>query len=229
MASIVIDLTLQGENIIKELSFMALDGDSSFILEHYVFKPPSNEGSYNCYRSRINRQHIHGLSWDSGDLNYELVPEILSKAVKNVKFVFTKGHEKCVILKRILPDKKHVLDLLQFGCPRISILLVSTEFGWPCSYHREAGSSYRNTCSMLKTRALASWLQDNEAQVNLFDTNPRLSTFNGVKMTVDPLTLARRGFFRNTFQKNSICCVFCEKSLLTSNYCEHDCMNWNGC
>lgn len=227
MSSVVIDLTLQCEKMIKEMSIIAHDGPSSFILKHYVFLPPThlNKG----FQSRFNREHIHGLPWNSGNTSYERIPEILREATENIKFIFTKGLDKCVLLKELLPNNRLVLDLMQFGCPKISTLLDSSHQGKPCLNHQEAARShYYNSCSMVKVQALSTWLFDHQLDANLFDTAPRVSTFKGIKINVDPLTLAKHGFFRNSFEKDSVCCVFCEKTLKTCNYCIHDCIGWYG-
>lgn len=136
--------------------------------------------------------------------------------------------DKCIILKDYLPKSKHVFDLLQFGCPKLSTLLDSPHIGKPCLDHQNVGDQYNLSCSMVKVRALSTWVTDHESNVNLFDTAPRLSTFKGIKMNIDPLTLAKHGYFRIASEKDSICCVFCEKIFQTCNYYIHDCMGWFG-
>lgn len=230
MSSAIIDVTLQCEKIIKELSIIAHDGPSSFILKHYVFLPPTDVISNNSIivQSRYNQEHIHGLSWNCGNTPYARIPEILKEETENIKFVYSKGVEKCRILRELLPGNRHVNDLMIFGCPNISTLLEAKTTSSPCLDHQNAGSGFAKSCSMVKILALSDWLLENQLQANLFDTAPRLATFRGVNTSMDPMMLAKRGFYRNSFEKRSVCCVFCEKSFDCSYHSlgTHDCMGW---
>ena len=211
MSSAIIDLTLQCDRVIKEMSIIAHDGPSAFILKHYVFLPPTTLNKGDTFQSRYCRMNIHGLAWEDGNTPYNKIPEILQDATKGIKFLYAKGLEKCAILREFLPNNRMIHDLGQFNCPKLTALHGSSSsspsLGNPCSTHEKAGQLYYSSCSMVKLQALSNWFSSNKMQTNLLDTVPRLLTFKGTKMSIDPSVLVKRGFYRNPFCKDSICCV----------------------
>ena len=81
----------------------------------------------------MNTNHLHGIAWSSGKLDYEkLFAVFYDIKVMNAE-VFAKGLEKCRLLTTFLGQNVENLD--DYGCPKLQDL-VKTISLWNCSSYR---------------------------------------------------------------------------------------------
>lgn len=219
---VLIDITLLSNRIVKELTVIDL---SSGFTTHEVFKSPYIFNGEESYQSIYARNYIHGLSAESGSKEFCQLESILRQSVKNARFIFLKGTEKCQIVQSLLRDGSHIIiELGLFGCPKLPSLLSSTELISPCYEHSLIDTSYHQACSLVKGAALRKWINQNEHRVNLFDTIPRIATFGMAKYVNDKLQLAKNGFVRCTRLKSGLQCVYCQTVLSEFEHPTHRCM-----
>ena len=115
---IVLDIELTEINIIKELG-LYIDGS----LQGFSFCP-AKTCKPNKQTTR-NTNHLHGIAWSSGKLDYEKLFAVFYDIKMMNGEVFAKGLEKCRLLTRLLGQNVENLD--DYGCPKIQDL-VKTEF-----------------------------------------------------------------------------------------------------
>ena len=95
MSLIVLDIELTEKNVIKELGLF-IDGS----VQGFSFCPPKTFKPNK--QTTWNTNHLHGISWSSGKLEYEkLFAVFYDIKVMNAE-VFAKGFEKCILLSRLL-------------------------------------------------------------------------------------------------------------------------------
>ena len=123
MSRIVLDIELTEENIIKELG-LSIDGS----VQGFSFCPPK---TFKPNKQTIwNTNHLHGIAWSSGKLDYEkLFAVFYDIKVMNAE-VFAKGLEKCRLLTTF--PGQNVENLNDYGCPKNQDL-VKTDSLWNCS------------------------------------------------------------------------------------------------
>ena len=123
MSLIVLDIKLTEKNVIKELGLL-IDGS----VQVFSFCPPKTFKPNK--QTTWNTNHLHGVAWSSGKLEYEkLFAVIYDIKVINAE-VFAKGFEKCRLLTRLLGHNVENLD--DYGCPKIQDLLGEgkTDSSW---------------------------------------------------------------------------------------------------
>ena len=126
MSSIVLDIELTEKNVIKELGLF-IDGS----VQGFSFCPPK---TFKPNKQTIwNTNHLHGIVWSSGKLEYEkLFAVFYDIKVMNAE-VFAKGFERCRLLTRLLGQNVEILD--EYGCPKIQDLAGEGKVNssWICS------------------------------------------------------------------------------------------------
>ena len=146
MSLIVLDIELTEKNIIKELGLI-IDGSRQGL----SFCPPKSikPNKQTCW----NTEHLHGIAWSSGKLDYgKLFAIFYDMKVMNAE-VFAKGLEKCRLLSRI--HGQNVENLNDNGCPKIQDL-VKTDSSWICSsYHFRHKT--RLHCAERKAKVYGEW------------------------------------------------------------------------
>ena len=77
--------------------------------------------------------HLHGIAWSSGKLEYEKLSAVLSDIKVMNPEVFAKGLEKCRLLTRLLGQNVENLD--DYGCPKIQDFVGEgkANSSWICS------------------------------------------------------------------------------------------------
>ena len=146
MSSIVLDLELTEKNIIKELGLF-IDGS----VQGFSFCPPK---IFTPNKQTIwNTNHLHGIEWSSGKLDYEkLFAVFYDKKVMNAE-VFAKGLEKCRLLTAFLGQNVENWD--EHGCPKIQDL-VKTDSLRNCSSYPFRHKT-RLHCAERKAKVYGEW------------------------------------------------------------------------
>ena len=124
--------------VVKEVAIVALETDAQPSV--FLFKPPFPwEGLCAEFRSSNEwlSRNFHGLSWEQGDIPYELVSQVLEKALVNSNIIYVKGLEKKQWVKEILPNK-FVYNIENFRCPALRKLPPVEDFF--CSNHALEGA-----------------------------------------------------------------------------------------
>ena len=103
---------------------MVLYGDFHFVSQK-IFKPNK--------QTTWNTNHLHGIAWSSGKLEYEKLFAVFYDIKVMNADVFAKGLEKCRLLTRLLGQNVENLD--DYGCPEFQDLVGEgkTNSLWFCS------------------------------------------------------------------------------------------------
>ena len=146
MSLIVLDIELTEKNIIKELGLF-IDGS----VQGFSFCPPKSFKPNK--QTSWNTNHLHGIAWSSGKLEYEnLFAVFFDIKVKNAE-VFAKGLEKCRLLTTFLGQNVENLD--DYDCPKFQDLVKSDSL-WTCSsYHFRHKT--RLLCAERKATVYGEW------------------------------------------------------------------------
>ena len=123
MSCIILDIELTVKNIIKELGLF-IDGS----VQGFSFCPPKTFKPNK--QTKWNTNHLHGIAWSSGKLDYEKLFAVFYDIKVMNGEVFAKGLEKCRLLTAFLGQNVEKLD--DYGCPK-SQDLVKTDSLWNCS------------------------------------------------------------------------------------------------
>ena len=123
MSLIVLDIELTEKIINKELGVF-IDGS----LQGISFCPPKTFKPNK--QTTWNTNHLHGIAWSSGKLDYErLFAVFYDIKVMNAE-VYAEGLEKCRLLATHLGQIVKNLD--DYGCPKREDL-IKTDSSWICS------------------------------------------------------------------------------------------------
>ena len=113
MSLIVLDIELTEKNIVKELGLFFVGS-----VQGFSFCPPN---TFKPNKQTWNTNHLHGIAWSSGKLEYEnLFAVFYDKKVMNAE-VFARRFKKCRLLTRLLGQNVENLD--DYGCPKIQDLV----------------------------------------------------------------------------------------------------------
>ena len=146
MSSIVLDIELCEENIIKELG-LYIDGS----VQGFSFCPPKSFKPNK--QTTWNTSHLHGIACSSGELDYEkLFAVFYDIKVMNAE-EFAKGLEKCELLTNLLG--RNVENLDDYGCPKIQDL-VKRDSSWICSNYPFRHKT-RLHCAERKAKVYGDW------------------------------------------------------------------------
>ena len=95
MFLIVLDIELTGKNIFKELG-LYIDGS----LQGFSFCPPKTFKPKK--QTTWNTNHLHGIAWSSGKLDYEMLFAVFYDIKVMNAEVFAKKLGKCRLLTNLL-------------------------------------------------------------------------------------------------------------------------------
>ena len=98
MSLIVLDIELTEKNVIKELGLF-IDGS----VQGVSFCPPKTFKPNK--QTTWNTNHLHGIAWSSGKLEYVKLFAVLHDITVMNAEVFAKGFEKCRLLTRLCRTK----------------------------------------------------------------------------------------------------------------------------
>ena len=149
MSLIVLDIELTGKSVIKELGLF-IDGS----VQGFSFCQPKNFKSNK--QTTWNTNHLHGIAWSSGKLEYEKLFAVLYDIIKMNAEFFAKGFEKCRLLTRLLGQKVQNLD--DYGCPKIQNIVGEgkADSSWICSscpFRHKTGLH----CAERKAKVYGDW------------------------------------------------------------------------
>jgi len=91
-----------GHYILKELAIVSEEG-----VGNWVFLPPYDFETLNAKAQQTAlwlTTQFHGLAWDSGDVSYGEVPNIISRFCAPFSRIYTKGLEKTIFLREFLKE-----------------------------------------------------------------------------------------------------------------------------
>ena len=146
MSGIVLDIELIEKNIIKKLG-LYIDGP----VQAFSFCP--KKSSIPNKQTTWNTNHLHGIAWSSGKLEYEkLFADFYDIKLMKAE-VFAKGLEKCRLLTNLLGRNAENLD--DYGCPKIQDL-VKTDSSWICSSYPFRQKT-RLHCAEGKAKVYGDW------------------------------------------------------------------------
>ena len=175
MSLIVLDIELTEKNVIKKLGLF-IDGS----VQGFSFCPPKTFKPNK--QTTWNTNHLHGIAWSSGKLEYEkLFAVFYDIKVMNAE-VFAKGLEKCRLLTRLLGQNVENLD--DYGCPKIQDLVGEGKANksWICSSYTFRHKT-RLHCAERKAKVYGDWAMQHlnlkilyVCIVFVFTTNLILST-----------------------------------------------------
>lgn len=77
----------------------------------YHFKPP-NHAEVDPEEEKYTMQHLHRIPFESGEIEYDRLPQILNRATKNRR-VYSKGLLECCFLAKF---DIHAYNLEPYGC-----------------------------------------------------------------------------------------------------------------
>ena len=146
MSCIVLDIELTDKNVIKELGLF-FDGS----VQGFSFCPPNTFKPNK--QSSWNTNHLHGIAWSSGKLDYEKLFAVFYDMKMMNAEVFAKGFEKCRLLSSLLGQNVENLD--DYGCPKIQDL-VKTESLWNCSSYLFRHKTKLH-CAERKAKVYGDW------------------------------------------------------------------------
>ena len=103
-----------------------------------------------------NTNHLHGIAWSSGKLEYEKLFAVFYDIKKMKPEVFAEGFEKCRLLTRLLGQIAENLD--DYGCPKIQDLVGDrkTDSSWICSIYFFRHKT-RLDCAKRKAKVYGEW------------------------------------------------------------------------
>ena len=149
MSLIVLDIELTEKNVLKKLGLF-IDGS----VQGFSFCPPKTFKPNK--QATWNTNHLHGIAWSSGKLEYEkLFAVFYDIKVMNAE-VFAKGFEKCRLLSRLLGQIVENLD--DYGCPKIQDLAGEGKVNssWICSSYPFRHKT-RLHCAERKAKVYGDW------------------------------------------------------------------------
>ena len=146
----VLDKELADKIITQEL-MLFIDGS----IQVFPFCPPKTFKPNK--QTTWNTNHLHGIAWSSGKLEYEkLFAVFYDIKVMNAE-VFAEGFEKCRLLTGLLGQNVENLD--DYGCPKIQDLAGEGKVNssWICSSYPFRHKT-RLHCAERKAKVYGDWV-----------------------------------------------------------------------
>lgn len=139
--------------VVKELAILPLDEDQPWVF-HFLPPFPWNllTDKYKKENTRLTCSY-HGIPWDSGDIPYSEVGNILRECLKDASKIIVKGHSKKEWLKRF---NFEVYDLIEMGPPLDR--LHHEKLFTICTHHDGA---YKATCAIRNVKLLKKFYLQN--------------------------------------------------------------------
>ena len=149
MSLVVLDKELTEKNVTKELGLF-IDGS----VQNFSFCPPKTFKPNK--QTTWNTNHLHGIAWSSGKLDYEkLFAVFYHIKVMNAE-VFAKRFEKCRLLTRLRGQNVENLD--DYGCPKIQDLVREGKANNSCiCYSYRFRHKTRLHCAERKAKLYGDW------------------------------------------------------------------------
>lgn len=146
----------------------------------------------------------------TGDIDCKKTDDILYRACKSFKFIFSHGIDKCrYLMENVFNNNLYVFNLQDFNCP--SAMYMPHIMGTECLTHAQ-NMKYLH-CSKSLAHRLSNWCRQDLNKINLYETSVRLKTFSHwTDLTIKIEELAKFGFvhiYGNTTCTDNTLCVYC--------------------
>lgn len=146
------------EFILKEFAIVPVHEKTMQPLA-FIFKPPCTWGSlpakYRCSNAWLTR-NFHGLSWDSGDIPYEAMTEIISNMLMHARIIYVKGTEKKEWLANFFGESTRIVNLEDLDCPSLLKLRKEPTSSVINTYPHHHYST--SNCAGENVKLLRAWL-----------------------------------------------------------------------
>ena len=106
-----------GDIVVKELAIMPLDYELNPIV--LLFKAPFSWSRLNEKYRRENtrlKRSVHGLEWDSGDIDYTKLGSLLHDSLPDVTTIYVIGNKNKEFIERF---KYFTIDIMELGYPQV--------------------------------------------------------------------------------------------------------------
>lgn len=137
-----------GNFIVKEMAFKTMEEDLV-----YLFRPPFSKRLLSKRTRRVNNYcttNFHGLKWETGDIDYGYLKDILRSRCHNFCNILTQGSEKKSFLEKILC--RPVIDV---QLPALNSLPSPPDLGKCPSEHEDF------FCARENASKISYWLSKN--------------------------------------------------------------------
>ena len=127
-------------------------------VETWIFRPPCPWEDLPAKCKATNtwiQRNYHGLTWESGDIDYNQHAWILYKNLENFNVVYVKGLQKKQWLKKTIGHllrHLHICNLENIDCPSLKTLRVSV-----CKYNNHYRPVQNYMCAAENCRRLRMW------------------------------------------------------------------------
>lgn len=165
-----------GEFVIKELAIVDLDHG---LCRYVLFKSPYRRQRLNKKYRRVAtwlEQHLHGISWSDGEVDYTLLPDVIRDVCDTYSIVFTKGLEKARFLRTF---HNTVIDLNELCAPNYDYSTHGKLIQCSVSSHRlqDGHNKCVYKCALNKAYFYVNWLRSRV-------TTRRITFDCGVPLTI---------------------------------------------
>lgn len=155
--------------VLKELAIVPLEDDA--LPSVYLFEPPQRWSSLLAKYKSTNlwlELNYHGIPWNSGDVSYDEVHEVLQNLLQEAYKIHVKGLEKKRWLERIVPNVYNLEDL---NCPSLEKLRdMDNNTHISCSNHSLILSTPH--CAAYNVHMLKAWLLKESSDAVKTECNP---------------------------------------------------------
>ncbi|KAK0169669.1 hypothetical protein PV328_011717 [Microctonus aethiopoides] len=111
---------------------------------------------YQGFKDQSNQFIVKELSWDTGDVPYDQLNNVLEILLKDVDHVYVKGVEKKQLSSSIIGHMgKTVIDLESFECPSLKNHGMQNS-----EYHKYPESGFFYHCAHANIIYLKRWMED---------------------------------------------------------------------
>lgn len=147
------------EFVLKEISIIEVNGDDSNSEPLTLFfKPPSAwnllPAKYKASNAWLER-NFHGMSWNSGNIPYDAVKNIVQAILRQARVIYVKGLEKMLWISTFVELSTEIIDLECLGCtPLRKLPKIAANAG--CIHHT-FDSKYN--CAKANVKSLRVWLK----------------------------------------------------------------------
>jgi hypothetical protein len=139
-----------GQLVVKELAIVS-GSNGCRQMQTYHFKAPHPSWLLPKPIQRTNcwvTCKLHSISWDTGNIAYDLMPDLLRDSVSGEDFIVTKGSEKAAFFSEIIG--RTVVDLATLECPKAENIHMSSPY--------ICGFGHVTHCALNKAVKYAKWL-----------------------------------------------------------------------
>lgn len=138
--------------IVKELAIVNPDANS---FQTWLFKPPFPMSKITIpslrFANEYLSQHVFGLEWIEGEVQYEEVKNIVTKYTSCSESVYAHGKARQIFLQSLL--QRTVINLEDIKCPKYNSLAFPSQ---SCAHHLHQFTSFR--CALKEASVYAKYL-----------------------------------------------------------------------